>query len=231
MITNNELKNIFYIVEYGDKKACIIDPCDSNLAQKFLQENNLVLDKIIVTHEHHDHYSGVADLGCEEIYTGEIAAKEIPLCFSAELLEGESVRLEEDLDLRVIDSPGHTFWHISLELIDHWEVVGFFVGDTIFSWGVGNTYLGDTEILYETIQKFQKYSDDVTVYPGHDYLENNFRFIEKYFPEKRDDLKNILKKKWGKVYFTNLGEERSINPFFSANKDEFIWLRELRNTW
>ncbi len=231
IITNNELQNIFYVIEYGDKKACVIDPCDSELTKDFLTKNKLSLEKIVVTHEHDDHYSGVIWLDCEDIFTGEKASKEIPLCFSDELQEWESIILEEYLELRVIETPGHTPGHISLEIIENEKVVGIFVGDTVFSWGVGNTYSGDTEVLHGSIQKFQSYEDDVILYSGHDYLENNFRFIEKYLPEKKPELEKILKKKGEEVYFTSLWEEKCVNPFLSADKNEFIRLRELRNTW
>jgi hydroxyacylglutathione hydrolase len=59
IIANNPLQNIFYILEYGEKQAIVIDPCDSNLAQNFLDAHELTLERIFITHEHHDHYEGV----------------------------------------------------------------------------------------------------------------------------------------------------------------------------
>jgi glyoxylase-like metal-dependent hydrolase (beta-lactamase superfamily II) len=59
IITQNSLQNIFYILEYGDTQALVIDPCDAKMCQDFLDENQLTLEKICITHEHHDHYSGV----------------------------------------------------------------------------------------------------------------------------------------------------------------------------
>jgi glyoxylase-like metal-dependent hydrolase (beta-lactamase superfamily II) len=59
IIANNPLENIFYILEYGDKQALVIDPCDTVLARDFLDERNLTLQRILITHEHYDHYDGV----------------------------------------------------------------------------------------------------------------------------------------------------------------------------
>ncbi len=57
--THNALRNVFYILEYADGKAIVIDPCDSNLCNDFLQKHSLTLEKIYITHRHPDHYSGV----------------------------------------------------------------------------------------------------------------------------------------------------------------------------
>ena len=241
IITHNELQNIFYIIEYGDKNACVIDPYDVKMTQEFLEERWLELQKIIITHEHDDHYCWVVWLDCEDILAGEKASREIPLCFSDELWEGDIIVLDNTLKLKVIDTPGHTFGHISLELnvrIDSegngfksFRTIAIFVGDTIFPGWVGNTYSGDTQTLFESIQKFESYDDDVTLYSGHDYLGNNFRFIEENFPEKKAQLDEIRQLAWEDIFFTKLLHERSINPFIWCNLEEFTRLRKLRNNF
>jgi len=85
--------------------------------------------------------------------------------------------------------------------------------------------------LFESIQKFKKYRDQVVIYPGHDYLENNIQFTLKYFPELKLKAQEILQQKGDSVYFTNLLQERSINVFIHASEEEFIEWRRLRNTW
>jgi hypothetical protein len=42
------------------------------------------------------------------------------------------------------------------------------------------------------------------LYSGHDYLENNFKFIKEYFPEKSMEIDTILWDKGSNIYFTNL---------------------------
>lgn len=59
IIAHNPLQNIFYILEYAAGKALIIDPPEVKLAQDFLDAHNLELKKILITHEHYDHYEGV----------------------------------------------------------------------------------------------------------------------------------------------------------------------------
>ncbi len=232
IITNNNLQNIFYILEFWNKQALVIDPCDAELCNNFLREHNLNLEKILITHEHADHYSAVSELNCHEIYASKIAAASLPFHVTYEFKEDDEVFFESwDVSLRVVDVPGHTLWHVMFEYIVHEKVEALFVGDTLFAGWVGNVYSGDVNLLFESIQKFKKYRDEVVIYSGHDYLENNFKFLKQYFPELTQNIDEILRKKGEKVYFTNLLQERSINRFIQADKSQFIELRQLRNTW
>jgi len=99
------------------------------------------------------------------------------------------------------------------ELYEDAQLTAIFSGDVLFAGGVGNTRTGSMNDLYHSLQKFERYDDSVLIYSGHDYLENNFKFTEKYLPEKNREFKKILEQKGEAVYFTNLGEERCINPF------------------
>ena len=47
-----------YIIESG-KSVIIIDPCESSESLKYLNDNELLVNYIILTHEHYDHISGV----------------------------------------------------------------------------------------------------------------------------------------------------------------------------
>jgi len=232
IITHNSLQNIFYILEFWNKQALVIDPCDAELCNNFLDENNLTLEKILITHEHADHYSAVSELDCHEIYASSIASASLPFHVSYEFKDDEEIFFEAwDVSLRVVDVPGHTPWHVMFEYIVHERVEALFVGDTLFAAWVGNVYSWNVNDLFESIQKFKKYRDQVVIYPGHDYLENNIQFTLKYFPELKLKAQEILQQKGDSVYFTNLLQERSINVFIHASEEEFIEWRRLRNTW
>lgn len=55
----------------SNKNAIIIDPCISYEGLKYIEDNSLNLDYIILTHEHYDHISGVnwlkENFGCKVI--------------------------------------------------------------------------------------------------------------------------------------------------------------------
>jgi glyoxylase-like metal-dependent hydrolase (beta-lactamase superfamily II) len=70
--------------------------------------------------------------------------------------------------IKVIYTPGHTPDSICL-LVDNKKLL---TGDTLFVGECGRTDLpgGNSESLYDSLfNKLLKLSDDVEVYPGHDY--------------------------------------------------------------
>ncbi len=231
IIVNNPLQNIFYILEYGEKQALAIDPCDSKLAQECLDANDLQLTRILITHEHYDHYEWVEWLNCSEVYAGKIAAENMPIAVSHVFEDEEIVFEYQNIQIRAIFTPGHAAGHMMFELRESDKVMAIFSGDVLFQWWVGHTRTWSNEDLYNSIQKFQKYDDTVIIYSGHDYLQNNAEFLKKYTPENLKTLENILEEVWESNYFTTLLQERSYNPFVNVAKQEFIRLRNLRNNF
>lgn len=231
IITHNSLQNIFYVLEYWKKQALIIDPPDAKLAQDFLDAHELQLQKILITHEHYDHYEWVVWLRCKQVYAGKIAAENMPISVTHIFEDEEIVFEHENIRIRAIFTPGHASGHMMFELSENNIVRAIFSGDALFQWGVGNTRTGSSEVLYTSIQKFKKYDESVVIYSWHDYFENNYHFLEIYCPENIKELEKIQKKLWDSLYFTCLWEERRYNPFVTASKEEFIRLRELRNNF
>jgi hydroxyacylglutathione hydrolase len=82
-----------------------------------------------------------------------------------------------DLELEVLDTPGHTMSHVCL-LWRNGAGGKFFSGDTLFNAGAGNCHHGGhPEALYNTFsQVLSHLGDAVELYPGHDYLERNLAF-------------------------------------------------------
>lgn len=127
-----------------------------------------------------------------------------------------------------------------------------FTGDCFFNAGVGNCHNGgNPEILYQTISStFKELSDDVLIYPGHDYLKRNLEFTNKYEPQNimaKNFLKKISTINLDEQHFINTMKiEREINTFLrlesndllktlslenESEKQVFLTLRELRNRW
>lgn len=231
IIANNSLQNIFYILEYWNKQALIIDPCDSKLAQEFLDKNNLSLEKILITHEHYDHYDGVEWLSCAQVYAWEIASKNMPITVTHIFKDWEIVFEYDDISIQAISTPGHAAGHMMFEMSEKNIVTTIFSWDVLFQWWVGHTRNGSNEDLYNSIQKIKKYDDNVVIYSWHDYLKNNRDFLKKYTPENIRNIDAICETASNPLYFTNFLQERRYNPFLTVERDEFIRLRELRNNF
>ena len=54
------LNMIYLIIDTSTKKTAIIDPAwDLTEANNYINDNELILDKILLTHSHHDHVNSI----------------------------------------------------------------------------------------------------------------------------------------------------------------------------
>ena len=263
--TFSHLRNFSYLLINSTQEALCIDPFDADQIISLIESEGLTLKAIINTHEHFDHYCGNAGLISEfncEVWAHENAKGKIP-GVTRYLKASEEINFGENSYLKVMDTPGHTFAHLCLLAVKEQRPYAVFTGDTLFNAGVGNCHNGgDPEVLYETIsQQFQGLADDVWVYPGHDYLENNLKFtlncepdnlMAKEILESRSDM--IDEQKDQDFLVTSMKVEREVNTFLRleseglrkellsnsslaldqtglTNKQVFLTLRSLRNKW
>lgn len=252
--TESELRNFTYLLELDSGEAIVIDPWDDQLVNDLLFEKKLSLRTIINTHEHWDHIQGnpalVAQHRCD-VWAHRNGEGKIP-GLNRTLVAGEKVALDNGAELLVLDTPGHTEAHLCFLLLQDNKAVAVFSGDTLFNAGVGHCRSGgNPEVLYQTIaEQFQCLADDVTVYPGHDYLENNLRFTLSVEPHNADAEAWLSKAQAANPLIapltTCIGDEKKFNTFFrldnadirhkldcaeASDKDVFVALRALRDHW
>lgn len=256
IFTDNQLRNFNYVIEFGNEKdsAIIIDPWDAKALIEFIEDLQLNPIAIINTHEHWDHTQGNLELveryQCE-VWAHENGRGKIP-GLTKSLSKDEHINLVGDVYLKVLDTPGHTTAHLCFLLIQGSKVQAVFTGDTLFNAGVGRCDNGGSvEALYQTIsEQFMNLADDVMVYPGHDYLENNLNFTLRIEPSNTNAQHWL--KEVGRAnpminpIVTTIGVEKEINTFFRLNNDEikksvgtesnsdlevFRKLRQFRDRW
>ena len=158
-----------YLISSGyGREAIIIDPVIENVNRyiKLLDELDLKLVKVIDTHVHADHISGIAELrekfNCITIM-GEHTKADIA---SIKISEGEEVSIE-GIKLRAIYTPGHTDDSYSYIMNDR-----VFTGDTLLIRGTGRTDFqnGNAKDSYNSIfKKLLTLPEETLVYPAHDY--------------------------------------------------------------
>jgi hydroxyacylglutathione hydrolase len=253
---HNSLRNFCYLISFNDGAIYCIDPNRSNEVINYLKEKKLTA--IINTHDHCDHYSGNIELvSTYKCLVMAHAKASIPLK-NRNLLDQEIIYEEQDIGtgdlwtLRAVYTPGHTASHLCVLLEKNHEAYAIFTGDCFFNAGVGNCHNGgDVEVLYQTISTvFKNLSDEVLIYPGHEYLKRNLEFTKKYEPHNimaQNFLQKIASLNLDEHFFTNnMKTEREINTFLrldskdllttlnlenSNEKKTFLTLRELRNNW
>ena len=143
------------------------------------------LKKVILTHIHPDHSSNI-DMFKLEFNADVCVHKNIANKFSKYkekliiLNEGDYVKVNDDLQLKVIHTPGHSPG--GLCLYDEKNKI-LFSGDTVFSHGnIGRTDLGgDINQLINSIEKLLKL-DVEYLCPGHmDAVKNGNDHIKKSY--------------------------------------------------
>lgn len=163
--------NYIWLINDG-KHAVIVDPGDATPAIKMLEQSQLVLDAILITHHHHDHIDGVHELLSKYNVPVFAPAKEVFDFPYTPVAEGDSVTLKHlDLKLDVIEIPGHTLGHIA-----YYSHPYLFCGDTLFSCGCGRLFEGTPQQLHRSLQRLAKLPEETMVFCTHEYTARNIDF-------------------------------------------------------
>lgn len=173
-----------YIVYNEENKGFIVDPGGSSEdIIKFLEDEKIIPEFIVLTHGHGDHIGAINDL--KEIYNIPIYAseKEVelladnvmnlsssippykPFEFKADkLLKDEEILNFYGTDLKIIETPGHTAGSICIIM----ENV-IFSGDTLFKSSVGRSDLptGNPMDISASMKKLKNLDGDFRVLCGH----------------------------------------------------------------
>ena len=167
-----------YIISSGKgREALIIDPVIEKTDEyiKVLKNLDLKLVKVIDTHIHADHISGLNELSkrtkCSKIM-GEQSASEVLDMF---VKDNEKIKIE-NIELISIYTPGHTDCSYSFLMNDR-----VFTGDTLLINGTGRTDFQNGNVLdqYESIfKKLLKLPEKTLVYPAHDYNGKKYSTIK-----------------------------------------------------
>ena len=158
-----------YILSSGKgREALIIDPVLEHTDQYLNLLNNLELKlvKVIDTHIHADHITGLNELSkrtsCTKIMGDNSKSEVVDL----RVKEDENVKID-NINLKVMYTPGHTDCSYSYLMNDR-----VFTGDTLLINGTGRTDFqnGNARQQYDSIfNKLLKLPENTMVYPAHDY--------------------------------------------------------------
>ena len=160
--------NFSYIIaDAATREAAVIDSSfNAGEITRVLKTENLTLKYVVNTHGHSDHTAGNEEL--LSVFNAKTVAHKLSR-INADITvnEGDIIRVG-NVPIKVIHTPGHTPDSICL-LVDNKKLL---TGDTLFVGECGRTDLpgGNSRSLYGSLfNKLLKLTDDVEVYPGHDY--------------------------------------------------------------
>ncbi|KAL3280722.1 hypothetical protein HHI36_003958 [Cryptolaemus montrouzieri] len=169
-----------YIVGTG-KRRILVDTGDADVPQyinhlkSVLKHENIDLAHIIITHWHHDHIGGLADVLNLKEKTGHAQIWKYPTSEERDLnlkVNIENLKHNQELSvegatIRIIHTPGHTTDHIALHLLED---------NAIFS---GDCILGEGTAVFEDLFDYMNSLEAIleqkplVIYPGHGNVIND----------------------------------------------------------
>ena len=167
----------YLIASDKGREALIIDPVIENTDKyiSLLNDLELKLVKVIDTHIHADHITGLNELNkrtsCTRIM-GENSKSEV---IDLKIKDSEKINVEK-IELKAIYTPGHTDCSYSYLMNDR-----VFTGDTLLINGTGRTDFqnGSSYDAYDSLfNKLLKLPENTLVYPAHDYNKKKYSTIE-----------------------------------------------------
>ena len=177
------------VVYDENKQGFIIDPAfNEKRLINFIENENIKIAYILLTHGHYDHVLQVKDFqkmtgGLICIHESDREMLETPKrCFPIKLSrfnvksfvpdkllkDGQELNVGK-MKIKVMHTPGHTKGSGCFFCEDY-----LFAGDTLFSEGFGRTdlYGGDYETILKSVEKLRSMDRNYYVIPGHeDFFE------------------------------------------------------------
>lgn len=177
--------NMYLIADEETKEGILIDAAGAiDKIYNYVENMNINLKYVILTHCHGDHIAGLRELKrnyprikivINEDEKDALLDDEVNLCSFLSLpenyIEADIVVKEGDiiefgnLKAKIIHTPGHTAGSMSILIND-----AVFTGDTLFKRVYGRTDLktsSEREIMWSIKDKLLKLPENTIVYPGH----------------------------------------------------------------
>tara|TARA_E500000331_G_scaffold191470_1_gene184183 strand:+ start:420 stop:1115 length:696 start_codon:yes stop_codon:yes gene_type:complete len=158
-----------YLISSGKgREALIIDPVLENTNDYilFLKKLDLKLVKVIDTHIHADHISGLKELHKQTNCATLMGEQSLSEVVTVKVKDNEKIKIE-NIELTSMYTPGHTDCSYSFFMKDR-----IFTGDTLLINGTGRTDFqnGNPIDQYHSLfDRILKLPEKTFVYPAHDY--------------------------------------------------------------
>jgi len=220
---------VWLITDPPSPAVVVVDPGEAAPVIQILQKRMLELGAILLTHHHGDHVGGVDEiLRARRVPVFGPARENIPVV-DHPVQGGDSVPLPDlDLDLEVIDVPGHTAGHIAYRGPDF-----ALVGDTLFAGGCGRVFEGTPEQMHASLNRLAHLPDETLIYCAHEYTVANLSFAREVEP-----YNEVLKARLGAARSaraegrptvpSTIAEELETNPFLRCENSAVIAAAEAR---
>ena len=215
--------NYAFVLIHG-REAVVVDPGEGRPVLDLVQRRALHVDQVWITHGHHDHLAGAAEVvrktGARLVAPAGLAN----LPAHEEVGEGDRFRWGPGT-VEVWHTPGHHPGHVCY-VVQCGSACLAFVGDVLFGCGCGRLFGSPPGQLYHSLQRLLTLPDGCALFCGHEMTESNLDFalsLQPHHPGLLERKRRVaaLRAKDYPTLPLHLKEERATNPFLRVS--EPVW--------
>ena len=218
--------NYAYIIrDEQTNKNILVDAPEHAPIERYLDDKDMNLDFILITHHHSDHIDGINHLKLKyspKVIGAKRDRHRLPQ-LDIEVEEGKQLTIgSKTFDIYDVD--GHTVGHIAYSLS---EDKALFTGDSLMVMGCGRLFEGSPEDMWKSLEKLKQLPEDFMIYSGHEYTKSNIEFAltvdpqnEKLKARRTKELEQL--QKGLPTVPSTLREELDTNPFLRESETSII---------
>ena len=209
-----------------DGRAIVVDPGDPAPVLKALEQYNLRLECILVTHHHSDHIGGLESLVKKT--NAVVYAPPHPSIPSPYSVVSNDDHIQVlGCEFRVMAVPGHTLTHVAYFCEQSELGPILFCGDTLFSGGCGRMFEGDQDGFWASLERLSLLPKETLVCSAHEYTLSNLKFAQAVEPNNQALIHytqhcQTLRAQNLPTLPSTIETERSINPFLRVREADVI---------
>jgi hydroxyacylglutathione hydrolase len=206
-----------------DGIVAVVDPGDAAPVLKHLANSGDQLCAVLITHHHHDHIDGIAELTARHPVPVFAPAAEAIAGTTQPVSGGDRVALPDlGIEFDVLDVAGHTRGHVA-----YYRPGSLFCGDTLFGCGCGRLFEGTATQLHAALSRIAVLPRLTLAYCAHEYTASGIRFARTVEPGNPDvetrgtEVARLRAQGMPTVPFT-IADELTTNPFLRCREPAVI---------